>query len=53
MFGFMVSTSNVGAPEGQAGYLFEFSQQVPWFGKRQLRGHACKPRPMQSVVKSG
>lgn len=42
MFGFMVSTANVGAPEGQAGYVFDFSQQIPWFGKRRIRGHAAQ-----------
>jgi outer membrane protein TolC len=42
MFGFMVSTADVGAPDGQAGYVFDFSQQIPWFGKRRIRGHAAQ-----------
>ncbi len=44
MFGFMVSTADVGAPEGQSGYVFDFSQQIPWFGKRRIRGHAAQAR---------
>jgi len=38
MFAFMLATANVGANEGEAGYLLEVSQEVPWFGKRRLRG---------------
>lgn len=38
MFAFMLATANLGANEGEAGYMLEVSQEVPWFGKRRLRG---------------
>lgn len=41
MFGFMMSTDRVGQNEGEAGYMLELSQQIPWPGKRHLRGHVA------------
>jgi len=38
MFGFLVSTANVGSNEGEAGYMLDVSQRIPWPGKRRLRG---------------